>query len=385
VTRGEHKFDIKKTSTPLSDLLVIAKVKGTKSLDVAQVAAAAEAQRAMEEAEQAEAKLTHDEWERKMARAKAEYTAKCIALEQQNEAQRAKLEAERAKDKAEQEARLAHAQEQIQDERAAWESQKEQAIRVVQHLQQQVQEQETTVASFRKYGSLFGSLPPDHVSAAAAAASSGSSHMSSVHFGSEEYVRVSHSFQASLAQMPAYKDLRFELTRIEKVNNEALSSAFYGRLKALHDAHHSTAVLEVYHGTHPRNVASILANNLQMRKSGQKDDGWFGAGLYFSKHADYTLIYNTTGEFRPVKEGDVGCVLQCSILPGASSSIAKLMDGAPCQPGFDSHVFPNGFEHVVFSSDQILPRYVLFYEVVKAPGRRFDGSIEEMGPKFDEQ
>jgi hypothetical protein len=377
IIRGERSFSMHDTSTPLSDLLVISEITRV-SLDPKIIVAAATVERDRTEAEQKEAR---DEWERKMEQAKAEYTAKCIDLEQQNEAQRATVEAERAKDKAEQEARLAHAQKQMEAERTERTLKEEQAIQLQQKLQQQVQQKEATLEAFRQHGSLFGSLHPAHASAgaAAAAAGSGASHVLMVHPGSEEYVRVSHSFHASLAQLSTYDSVRFELTRIDKVNNDALSGAFYGRLKALHDAHHSPAVLEVYHGTHPRNIPLILANNLQMHKAGQLDKGWFGAGLYFSKHADYTFIYNTTGEFRPVEAGDEGCVLQCSILPGTSYPTTKLMMGAPCQAGFDSHVSPNGFEHVVFSSDQILPRYVLHYKVVAAPGSFFDGSIEQTG------
>jgi hypothetical protein len=97
------------------------------------------------------------------------------------------------------------------------------------------------------------------------------------------------------------------------------------------------------------------------------------------------LIYYTTGEIRLAREGDEGCVLQCSILHGIVFQTKTLLLGAPCTAGFDSHVSPNGYEHVVFSSDQILPKYVLHYKVVKAvkpKGSGFDGSIEKLGPNW---
>jgi hypothetical protein len=205
------------------------------------------------------------------------------------------VEAERAKERAEQEARLAHAQaecaaksiehlKQMEAARVEWKLQQEQSIQLQQQLQQLLQQKQATLEGFRQHGSLFGSLYPGHASAGAAAAaaassSSGPSYVSEVPAGSEEFVRVSHSFHANLAQMPAYKELRFELTRIEKVKNDALTRAFFRRVETLEETCGSIETLPVYHGTNPKNIPFILANNLQMGKAGKTDSGWFGAGL----------------------------------------------------------------------------------------------------------
>ncbi|MDO9334221.1 MAG: hypothetical protein Q7T57_06850 [Dehalococcoidales bacterium] len=57
----------------------------------------------------------------------------------------------------------------------------------------------------------------------------------------------------------------------------------------------------------------------------------------------------------------------------------EVKHGAKRTLEFDSHCSPNEFEYVMFDSRHILPRYVISFEAIKAPGSKFDGSAEQMG------
>src|SRR5690606_9652456 len=100
------------------------------------------------------------------------------------------------------------------------------------------------------------------------------------------------------------------------------------------------------------------------------DLGNFGRGAYFSQYPQYVLPY--------IRDG---LVLQLSwVLPGRIFPVIEpitgltTLHGQPCVPGFNSHYTltgrggeacgldktPHGDELVVFNSNQILPRYLVF-------------------------
>ena len=135
----------------------------------------------------------------------------------------------------------------------------------------------------------------------------------------------------------------------------------------------------VYHDTRPGTIPAIVRDNLQLSHAGETDSGWFGAGLYFSKHADYCMQYYSTGAFQRVKAGDTGKLLRFDILPGRMHQMQSVKTGCARKEGFDSHVSPNQFEYVMFDSRHILPTHVLSFEVLQAPGASFNGSAEQMG------
>jgi len=121
-----------------------------------------------------------------------------------------------------------------------------------------------------------------------------------------------------------------------------------------------------------------------MEKKGQLDNGWFGAGLYFSRHADYVMAYKTTSDkLNDIQADQSGQLLQFDILPGRiyQTTSEENFKGAPRQVGYDSHVPPNGFEYVMFDSRHVLPRYVISFKVEEAAGASFDGSVEQKGPQ----
>lgn len=84
------------------------------------------------------------------------------------------------------------------------------------------------------------------------------------------------------------------------------------------------------------------------------DDGFFGAGLYFSLYSDYALFYS--------EERGSSQILLCKVLTGKAFKCSDRMDGEGLQAGFDSHYSPQGNEIIVFRGDQVLPRYIITFE-----------------------
>jgi hypothetical protein len=135
----------------------------------------------------------------------------------------------------------------------------------------------------------------------------------------------------------------------------------------------------MYHGTDERNIPSILQKNLLMTKKGDRDPGWFGAGLYFSKHADYVFAYSNG--VAPVQPGHKGKILLFKTLPGRQNSCTSLTMGHERAEETDSSVSPNGYEHVMFDARHVLPTHVSSFSAEIAPGSKYDASVERLGPK----
>lgn len=185
--------------------------------------------------------------------------------------------------------------------------------------------------------------------------------------------------------MPDYHTLKFDVTAVHKIHSPNLA-AVYEKAKKLR-AEQATAKgcadlgveWTVYHGTHPDNITHIALHNLSMSHKGKLDPGWFGAGLYFSQHADYTLMYSTVGEFRPVKAGDRGRLFRFQVMPGRIKQLQSLALGQPQTAGFDSHLTPTQYELVLFDNRVVLPTHVIDFIVSPAAGAKFTQSVEKNG------
>jgi hypothetical protein len=188
-------------------------------------------------------------------------------------------------------------------------------------------------------------------------------------------------FYKSLASMPDYAGLKFALTTVHRVINHTLAEQFHASNRYFynHGYHSDHPIRHVYHGTKRENIDSILRENLSMDSQGATDDGWFGAGMYFSRHADYVMQYFTCGAFRRVRVGDKGIMLRFDILPGRMKRLIEAEVGAEREDYFDSNCTPSEFEYVMFDSRHVLPRYQIEFEVLAAEGAGFDGSHEQVG------
>jgi PBZ domain len=88
------------------------------------------------------------------------------------------------------------------------------------------------------------------------------------------------------------------------------------------------------------------------------DEGYYGRGIYFTKFSDYALWYSD--------ERDSDQVLLSRLLTGKEYICNKRMDGKGLVKGHDSHVSPKGNEFVIFTPDQILPRYIITFREKEA-------------------
>lgn len=84
------------------------------------------------------------------------------------------------------------------------------------------------------------------------------------------------------------------------------------------------------------------------------DNGYFGAGIYFSCYSDYAMWYS--------EEKDSEQVLLAKLLQGETYKCQQRMDGSKCMKGYDSHFSPKGNEIIMFDPNACLPRYIIAYD-----------------------
>jgi hypothetical protein len=217
---------------------------------------------------------------------------------------------------------------------------------------------------------------PEAAAAAASpsnASSSSSKLFTALEAGSPDFLRVQAAFFESLAGMPDYLTMKFVITGVHKINNPKLLKQYETAKAARKQQKGNIAEKTVYHGTRTSNIPVIAQNNLSMSKKGQLDPGWFGAGLYFSPHADYCMMYHTTGKFGPVKIGDRGRLMVFQVMPGRINQLQTLDLGQPKHAQFDSNLSKNGFELVLFDEQFVLPSHIIDFEAKHAPGQKFTG------------
>jgi hypothetical protein len=179
--------------------------------------------------------------------------------------------------------------------------------------------------------------------------------------------------------MEQYSKLKFAITKVEAVDNQRLREQFGRSLSYFYTQGYPSSVVSVYHGTHPNNISNILRDNLKVCTEQQVDMGWFGRGFYFSAYADYTFMYKTTGALRRVRAGDNFAILGFDILPGRTDQLKHITMGASRTLYKDSHVSPNGFEHIMFDPRHVNPTHVIHISARHAPGLLFEGAVEQTG------
>ena len=107
-----------------------------------------------------------------------------------------------------------------------------------------------------------------------------------------EFDRVASAFRRSLSQLPNSDaaHLPFRVTGVDRIENESLTRQFDESMRHFQEKGYNppdrSAILTAYHGTRQSNIESIVQHNLSVERKGQIDEGWRGAGLYFSQHAD---------------------------------------------------------------------------------------------------
>ena len=144
-----------------------------------------------------------------------------------------------------------------------------------------------------------------------------------------------------------------QIAAIEYHFHPTLEARWHAK-KAEYDARFGVGghtILFAFHGTRPKNVEGILTQGFKLSKLGATtgDRGYFGAGVYFSEHHNYSAGYNA---------GNNGMFL-CKLLVG-KPYLAPHRVGAGLQPGHTSHVSDaSGSEVVIFDEAAMLPCYVV--------------------------
>jgi hypothetical protein len=116
---------------------------------------------------------------------------------------------------------------------------------------------------------------------------------------------------------------------------------------------HAARILVVYHGTGHQNFSKIVDGNLKVPGGGSgvrhaTDNGFYGKGVYTTPDVNLALSYARGG-----------CVFVCLALPGRQFSASLRDRGKACRAGYDSHYGGHGKELVFFSSDQLLPVFLV--------------------------
>lgn len=115
--------------------------------------------------------------------------------------------------------------------------------------------------------------------------------------------------------------------------------------------------LSVYYALHPETadaIDNIVRTNfdIKMLAKNTGNRGYYGAGIYFAEQSLGAIFYAR------------GCrMLLCMLLTGNEHQCPGLMMGARLVKGCDSHIAPNRAETVIFDDAQILPCYILTFEI----------------------
>jgi hypothetical protein len=187
-------------------------------------------------------------------------------------------------------------------------------------------------------------------------------------------------------------EMRSELRELgyEKLRR-SVSGKIWKSLRGGSDAEKLEAVVEelvepfvTYHGTVSHAVSSIVrwgfvkpfekaGNNVVEVRCG----GTFGYGVYSSPSAQFALHYSSTSHGRAQKtrlEDLPGMkLIVCAVLMGRAMTVTRdetWRTNGVADPTAHSHVSPNKLEYIVFDTAQIVPCYVIHFDLGAAWARR---------------
>eukprot|EP00052_Salpingoeca_macrocollata_P028388 m.274677 g.274677 ORF g.274677 m.274677 type:complete len:966 (+) comp22858_c1_seq4:1359-4256(+) len=142
-----------------------------------------------------------------------------------------------------------------------------------------------------------------------------------------------------------------KVSKVERIFNPTLERAYNSTL-AKFETHDKANEILAFHGSRTAQAyESIAETNFDISKlaKGSGDNGWYGAGIYFSEFPETAQGY----------AGDNNSLLLSKVLVGKAYECPGRMDGKPLQAGHDSHRSPNRHEIVIFNSSQILPMFIV--------------------------
>lgn len=171
---------------------------------------------------------------------------------------------------------------------------------------------------------------------------------------SSEYKEIENLFCQTLTG--------FDILKMERIQNKALWEAYQLQKNHMKNKNHGRDPTErkLFHGTEPRFVDPICADNFDWRLCGVHGTA-YGQGSYFARDARYSHSY--TGQ------SDVRSMFVSRVLVGDYTLGSREYKRAPSKDGGDLNFYDSCVDDqfdpaifVVFDKHQIYPDYVLQYK-----------------------
>jgi len=145
----------------------------------------------------------------------------------------------------------------------------------------------------------------------------------------------------------------YHVTQVDYVVNPPLVKKYQAKQEKFRQEGKDTSHILGFHGTSEEAIDGIIQTNFSVAKLGAYtgDQGYYGAGVYFSEYTSTSMGYNRASR-----------ILLSKVLIGKQFQCPGLMMGAALKKGYDSHLSPCGTEVVIYDNAQILPCYIVHFE-----------------------
>ena len=153
-----------------------------------------------------------------------------------------------------------------------------------------------------------------------------------------------------------------------------------------------------FHGTLRHLVGSIVQHGFvkpghQIGSSGEavqtRCGNTYGRGIYTSPNPNFSLSYTGQG-FTPTRKNEIPSLklIVCATLMGRAAAVSRddnwrLLDEP--MPGADSHVANDGYEYIVFNTAQVLPCYVIHFDMGPESARKMFDNIPDQPAAWAQQ
>jgi len=144
----------------------------------------------------------------------------------------------------------------------------------------------------------------------------------------------------------------YHVTQVDYVCNPPLVKKYQDKQELFKKEGKDTSHILGFHGTSEEAIDGIVQKNFSVAKLGAYtgDQGYYGAGIYFSEYTSTSLGYNRASR-----------MLLSKVLIGKQFQCPGLMIGAALKKGYDSHLSPCGTEVVIYDNAQVLPCYIVHF------------------------
>lgn len=178
----------------------------------------------------------------------------------------------------------------------------------------------------------------------------------------KEWIHEPHRYVCNLGDILKKFEQKVYIFHIENIINYAQCVKFETVKKTLHSS--DPNIMTTFHGTNKTNTFGIASEGLLMpeqNKLGVVHGAKYGLGVYSSPDPHFAIQY--ISDYRTpfanrenVKNGYR--LVVCSVQMGKMK-----YGGAVDEENYDSYMSSNDLECVVYNSDQIMPVYIIYFDV----------------------